>query len=64
MKQGDAVADDTNGGNPADIDYLLIDTRLLGSDKDIYTNLVSKDGPFEVILALNNIELTRRKTSQ
>lgn len=56
--------DGTNGGNPADIDYLLIDTRLLGSDKNLYTDLVSNDGPFEIILSHDNIELARRKTSQ
>ena len=50
-----------NGGNPADVDYLVIDTRHTGSDKELYESLVSDAGPFQVIYSVDKIQIAQRK---
>ena len=50
-----------NGGNPADVDYLVIDTRYTGSDTDLYASLIADVGPFRVIYSVDKIEVAERK---
>jgi len=52
---------DKNGGNTADVDYLVIDTRYTGSDTELYESLVSDAGPFQVIYSVDKIQVARRK---
>ena len=52
-----------NGWDPADVDYLLIDTRHTGEDTELYENLTSDTGPFQVIYSVDKIQLAERKRS-
>jgi len=52
-----------NGGNPAEVDYLVIDTRHTGSDTELYESLISNTGPFQVIYSVDKIQVAQRKRS-
>jgi uncharacterized membrane protein len=49
-----------NPGRPADVEYLVIDTRLTGNDSQLYSDLIATEGPFEVIFSVSDIEVARR----
>ena len=52
-----------NGGDPADVDYLVIDTRHTGGDTELYESLTSDTGPFQVIYSVDKIQVAQRKRS-
>ena len=54
---------DKNGGDPADIDYLVIDPKLTGADKELYEGLISEDGPFQIIFSADDIQVAQRRRS-
>ena len=53
-----------NPGNPEEVDYLLIDTRHTANDTEIYQDLISQTGPFQVIYSADGIALAQRKSRE
>ncbi len=49
-----------NPPDPADADYLLLDTVLNGQNQSLYTRLTGKGGEFRVIWSSNGIVVARR----
>ena len=52
-----------NPPDPAAIDYLVVDTQLLGEWRGPYERLVGRDKQFRVVLAQDGIVLARRALS-
>ena len=50
-----------NGGNPDDVDYLVIDIRHTGNDTELYERLISETGPYQLIFSDDNIHVAKRK---
>lgn len=49
-----------NPGDPAKVDVLVLDRRLLGDQSDVFRQLTAPDGEFEVVLDKDNIVVARR----
>jgi uncharacterized membrane protein len=52
---------DKNPDNPDDVDFLVIDTGLTGSDKSLYQRLIGPEGDFELIFSDHGIEVAKRR---
>jgi len=52
---------DKNPDNPDDVDFLVIDTGLTGSDKSLYQRLIGPEGDFELIFSDCGIEVAKRR---
>lgn len=52
-----------NPGNPAAVDYLVLDTTLNGDQGDLFTQLTSASGPFSIIFNEDGIVVAERQKS-
>ena len=49
-----------NPGDPAAVDYIVVDTDLLGDNKDVYDELTAPGGEFRKVFERDRVVVAKR----